>query len=64
MQYSMVRAGGSYLASNDPRLHFGLGTAAEAEIEVTWPGGESEKISAVKANQAVHIRQGRGIAAP
>jgi hypothetical protein len=60
-QYASVRAGGSYFSSNDPRLHFGLGSAPEAEIEVTWPGGGTERIAGLKANQAVHIRQGRGL---
>ncbi|MBI1789216.1 MAG: CRTAC1 family protein [Acidobacteria bacterium] len=60
-QYSTVRAGGSYLSSNDPRLHFGLGSSAAAEVEVAWPGGGTEKIGRVKANQAVRIRQGRGL---
>ena len=60
-QYATVRAGGSYLSSNDPRLHFGLGSAPEADIEVTWPGGGTERVPGLKANQAVHIRQGRGL---
>jgi hypothetical protein len=60
-QYASVRAGGSYLSSNDPRLHFGLGSAPEADIEVTWPGGGTERIAGLKANQAVHIHQGRGL---
>jgi len=60
-QYTTVRAGGSYLSSNDPRLHFGLGTAAVADIDVVWPGGGTERISGVKANQPLHIHQGRGI---
>lgn len=57
VQYATVRAGGSYLSSNDPRLHFGVGSATQAEIEVAWPGGGIEKVAGVKPNQAVHIRQ-------
>ena len=60
-QYASVRAGGSYLSSNDPRLHFGLGSAPEADIEINWPGGGTERIAGLKANQAVRIRQGRGL---
>jgi hypothetical protein len=56
-QYESVRAGGSYLSSNDPRLHFGLGAASQAEIEVTWPGGGTEKFTAVPANRQFDIRQ-------
>lgn len=56
-RYATMRAGGSYLSSNDPRLHFGLGAATTAVVEVMWPGGGTEKII-VKANQAVDLRQG------
>jgi hypothetical protein len=56
-QFSSVRCGGSYLSSNDPRLHFGLGAASQAEVEVTWPGGETEKFAKVPANRQFDIRQ-------
>ncbi|MBI4585315.1 MAG: CRTAC1 family protein [Planctomycetes bacterium] len=29
----------SYLSSNDPRLHFGLGGATSCDVEVRWPDG-------------------------
>jgi hypothetical protein len=52
----------SYLASNDPRAHFGLGTSAEIEgITVRWPSGIVEKFDAL-ATGAYHIlREGRGL---
>jgi hypothetical protein len=56
-QYDSVRAGGSYLSTNDPRLHFGIGTAKQADVEVKWPGGETEKFTAVPANRQFAIRQ-------
>ncbi len=31
--------GGSYAGSNDPRLHFGIGSACEADVEVRYVGG-------------------------
>ena len=35
-----VHAGSSYLSSEDPRIHFGLGGAAKVrELVVRWPGG-------------------------
>jgi enediyne biosynthesis protein E4 len=38
-----VRAGGSYLSSNDPRLHFGLAEETRmSQIEIRWPMGEKE----------------------
>jgi len=56
-QYDSVRAGGSYLSSNDPRLHFGLGAATQADIEVKWPGGGTERFTAVPANRQFDIPQ-------
>ncbi len=38
-----VRTEGSYCASNDPRLVFGLGSDSKIdEIEITWPDGSKE----------------------
>src|SRR6185503_3428024 len=35
-----VRGGGSYLSSNDQRLHFGLGTAIVMKrVQILWQGG-------------------------
>ena len=56
-QYESVRAGGSYLSSNDPRLHFGLVSATRAEVEVSWPGGGTEKFTNVPSNAQLDIRE-------
>lgn len=65
VRYGSLRAGDSYLSSSDPRLHFGLGKAKSATVEVQWPGGKVERVTGIAANQAVYIRQGEGrIAAP
>jgi hypothetical protein len=58
-QYATLRAGESYLSSHDPRLHFGLGKAREAQVEVRWPGGLPELFTAA-ANRTVRLRQGDG----
>jgi hypothetical protein len=51
VQFNEVRAGGSYLSQNDPRLHFGLGTEARmAEIEIKWPSGKVEVLHDVPAD--------------
>lgn len=39
LQTASPRAGESYLSSHDPRLHFGLGSASTADVEVSWPSG-------------------------
>jgi hypothetical protein len=40
----------SYCSANDPRLHFGLGTAATADVEVRRPCGLIESLKSVPAN--------------
>ena len=48
----------SYLSQNDPRLHFGLGSRTKAdEIIITWPSGQTQRLTNVKANQVVEIRE-------
>jgi Na+-translocating ferredoxin:NAD+ oxidoreductase RnfD subunit len=49
-----VRAGGSYLSSEDPRVHFGLGDAAEVRaLVVRSPDGNRVRLQDVAANRVV-----------
>jgi hypothetical protein len=51
-----IHAGSSYLSSEDPRCHFGLGTAAEvAELRVRWPNGEQTRLENIAANQLLTV---------
>jgi hypothetical protein len=54
-----VRSGGSYISQNDLRVHFGLGNAAGAEIEVRWPSGIVDRFRA-PANRVVTVIEGKG----
>ena len=57
-----VKAGSSYLAQNDMRVHFGLGDAMAAErLEIHWPSGQVDTIVNIEANQIVSVREGEGI---
>jgi len=47
----------SFLSTVAPRLHFGLGGATEADVEVEWPSGVKEKRAAVPANGVLVIRE-------
>lgn len=50
----------SYLSSNDPRVHFGLGMAKKVDkIIVEWPGGQRESFQGVVANQIIVLRKGQ-----
>lgn len=54
-----VFAGSSYLSSEDPRLHFGLGDAETVRLVVRWPGGEETSLDDVSANQLVTVEAPR-----
>jgi hypothetical protein len=57
-------AGGSYLASHDPREILGLGRAARADrVEIRWPSGQIDRLTNPPANTYVKIVEGRGIVA-
>jgi hypothetical protein len=61
LQAQEVISQSSYLSVNDSRLHFGLGAATAADIEIRWPRGRVEKFDAVEADQLLHIKEGSGI---
>ncbi len=51
----------SYLASNDPRVHFGLGQNQKIKsLEILWPDGEQERFSPTEIDQVVTLNQGLG----
>jgi hypothetical protein len=51
-----VRAGSSYLSSEDPRIHFGLGTAASVkELLVRFPGGGETRLANVVADRMIVV---------
>jgi hypothetical protein len=58
-QMDEVRSGGSYSSQNDLRVHFGLGKATHAEIEVRWPSGVIDQFQ-ISANQIVTVIEGKG----
>ncbi len=60
-QVQEVLSQSSFYSVNDFRLHFGLGTAAEADLDIRWPNGATETLRKVAANQLVTIREGSGI---
>ena len=62
VQWDEVHAGGSYLSSNDPRLHYGLGKYSKVDlIEIHWPDGKVEAIKDVAANKFITIEEQKGI---
>ena len=56
VQTRQVRRSYGYMGSNDVRLHVGLGSQAQADsIVVRWPGGTSQTILDIAANQQTEI---------
>jgi hypothetical protein len=56
-QVRFATAAGSYLSSNDKRLHFGLASAETADIEIKWPSGVHQILRSVKADQFLLIEE-------
>ena len=56
-QTRFATAAGSYLSSSDKRLHFGLGTADSAKVEIEWPSGARQTMNDVHADQFLEIRE-------
>jgi enediyne biosynthesis protein E4 len=56
-----VRGDGSYLAANDPRVHFGLGKESEVDrIQVHWLAGECESWKQIKVDTILNLKEGGG----
>jgi hypothetical protein len=65
IQMDEVHSGASVMSQSDLRLHFGLGKSDTVDaIEVKWPTTQKiERLTQVKANQILTIREGDGIIA-
>jgi hypothetical protein len=57
-QISEVRAGASYLSSNDPRIHFGVGLALVVDrIEIRWPSGHVQEITGAQVDRCMVVKE-------
>ena len=56
-QTQYATAAGSYLSSSDKRVHFGLGSAKTADVEVFWPSGIHQVLKGVQADQILEVRE-------
>jgi enediyne biosynthesis protein E4 len=57
-----VLSGGSYLSSNDPRVHFGLGDATKVDlVEIHWPSGAVERVKLPSVDRIFTIEESKGI---
>jgi hypothetical protein len=58
-QMDEVRSGGSYLSQSDLRVHFGLEGATSADLEIRWPSGIVDRLSAVAVDRVVTVVEGQ-----
>ncbi len=57
----LVQPGYSFLVSNDPRVHFGLGSVTAIDrIEVVWPDGAKEAFPGSPGGRLLTLRKGSG----
>jgi hypothetical protein len=56
-QTDYATSAGSYLSASDKRIHFGLGQARSATIEIRWPSGIRQELRDVPANQILEIEE-------
>ena len=56
-QTRFATTAGSYLSASDKRLHFGLGAAETAKVEIAWPSGTRQILNDVHADQFLEVRE-------
>ena len=56
-QTRFATSAGSYVSSSDKRLHFGLGSAETAKVEIAWPSGTRQTFTDVHADQFLEVRE-------
>jgi hypothetical protein len=61
IQAQEVLSQSSFYSASDPRLHFGLGAEAAADLDIRWPSGIRETLKRVPADQIVVVKEGQGI---
>ncbi len=61
VQAQAATAQSSFYSVNDPRLHFGLGSAESADLSVIWPSGGKDVVNGLAAGQLYVIEEGGGV---
>lgn len=57
-----LEGGGSYLSSNDHRIHLGLGGESKvSRMEIQWPSGTVDILTEVAAGKFYDVHEGKGI---
>ena len=59
-QAQYLTSAGSYLSASDKRVHFGLGAATSARIEILWPSGIVQRLNEVAADRFLTVVEPEG----
>ena len=61
VQAQAVTSQSSFYSSNDKRLHFGLGSAIAADIDIFWPSGNVQSLKNEPANRLITVIEEKGV---
>jgi hypothetical protein len=56
-QTRFATATSGYASASDKRLHFGLGAAEKAKVEIRWPSGIRQTLNEVHADQFLEVKE-------
>jgi hypothetical protein len=56
-QWNHVTTAVGYASASDSRVHFGLGAATRASIEIRWPSGATQRIEVVQVDRYLTVRE-------
>jgi enediyne biosynthesis protein E4 len=56
-QVAFVTSSVGYACASDLRLHFGLGEAEGASLEIHWPSGKRQNLKDIAAGQCLHVTE-------
>ena len=59
VQARAVTAQSSFYSVDDPRMHFGLGSAALADLRLRWPSGAEETVEGLEPAPFMSSKKGR-----
>ena len=62
-QLREIQAGSSYMSTNSPWPHFGLGSAEQVDLCIRWPDGTEERFGTFDVDQRLDLVQGEGASA-
>src|SRR5579872_2416654 len=56
-QWNQVTTAVGYASSSDVRVHFGLGSATKATVEIRWPAGAMQRLTDVQPDRYLTVRE-------